>query len=80
MIKIRKEVCEVERIEAIVCDRCVRQVRSEDEGWTDEYHEFLAIRHQCGWGSRLGDNLRVEADLCQDCWIEMLKPFARIHE
>lgn len=57
MIKIRKEVCEVERIEAILCDRCGRQVRTEDEGWTDEYHEFLSIRHQCGWGLRLGDCL-----------------------
>lgn len=80
MIKTRNEICEVERIEAIECDRCKRLVRTEDEGWTDEYQVFLTIRHQCGWGSRLGDGLLVEADLCQDCWIEMLKPFARIHE
>ncbi|MCC6142381.1 MAG: hypothetical protein IT368_01115 [Candidatus Hydrogenedentes bacterium] len=80
MIKTRNEICEVERIEAIECDRCKRLVRTADEGWTDEYQVFLTIRHQCGWGSRLGDGLLVEADLCQDCWIEMLKPFARIHE
>ncbi len=23
---------------------------------------------------------RIEADLCQDYWIEILRPFARIHE
>lgn len=23
---------------------------------------------------------RIEADICQDCWIEILRPFARIHE
>lgn len=80
MIKTRKEVCEVERIEAIECDRCKRVVRTEDENWTDEYQEFINVRHQCGWGSRLGDGLQIQADLCQDCWIGMLKPFARIYE
>lgn len=80
MIRTRKEVRVVDRIEAIECNRCKRQARVEDENWTDEYHEFVAVKHQCGFGSRLGDLLRVEADLCQDCWIEMLKSFARIHE
>lgn len=80
MIKTRKEVCKAERIEAIECDRCKRVVRTEDENWTDEYQEFINVRHQCGWGSRLGDGLQIQADLCQDCWIGMLKPFARIYE
>jgi hypothetical protein len=80
MIRTRKEVREVERIEAIECDRCKREVRTDDEDWIDEYYEFIAVRHRYGWGSRLGDGLRVEADLCRDCWIEMLKPIARIYE
>lgn len=80
MIKTRKEVREVECVEAIECDRYKRVVRTEDENWTDEYQEFINVRHQCGWGSRLGDGLQIQADLCQDCWIGMLKPFARIYE
>ena len=80
MIRTRKEVREVERIEAIECDHCKREVCTGDGDWMDGYYEFIAVRHRCGWGSRLDDGLRIEADLCQDCWIEMLEPFARIHE
>lgn len=80
MIRTRKEVREVECIETIECDRCKRQVRTEDGDWMDGYYEFFAVRYRYGWGSRLGDGLRIEADLRQDCWIEMLKPFARIYE
>ena len=80
MIRTRKEIREAERIETIEGDHCKQQVRTEDEDWTDEYYEFITVRHCCGWESRLGDGLRIEADLCQERWIEMLKAFARIHE
>lgn len=80
MIRTWKEVREVERIEAIECDRCMRQVRADREDWMDAYYEFITVRHQCGYGSRLGDGVQVVVDLRQDCWIEILRPFARIHE
>lgn len=80
MIIIRMEVCKVERVEAIECNRCKRQVRTEDENWSQEIIEFIALRHQRSVGSRLGDGLKVEGDLCQDCWFEMLKLFVRNHE
>lgn len=80
MIIIRMEVCEVARVEAIECDRCKRQVRTEDENRSQEIIEFIALKQQSSVGTRLGDSLRVEGDLCQDCWFETLKLFARNHE
>ncbi|MBK6631556.1 MAG: hypothetical protein IPG33_11255 [Betaproteobacteria bacterium] len=35
MIRTRKEVREVECIETIECDRCKREVRTDDEDWID---------------------------------------------
>ncbi len=41
MIRTRKEVREVECIETIECDRCKREVRTDDEDWIDEYYRRL---------------------------------------
>ena len=63
---------------SIICDRCGR--RAENESNNFEFEEYLSIDHRCGYGSIIGDETRLQLDLCQHCVKELLSPFARLSE
>lgn len=78
MIETRTAVKTVTEVAAKVCDRCGRRaMQSDDPTISGEYTEFLSIRHSCGYGSIIGDGIRIESDLCQHCVKEFLLPFSR---
>lgn len=56
-----------------VCDRCKAQVRDDIA-----LGEVLHVRMHAGCGSEWGDGNVVEADLCDACCSELLRPFARV--
>jgi hypothetical protein len=43
-----------------------------------EFDEYLSIDHVCGYGSIIGDETRLQVDLCPHCVKELLLPFARL--
>jgi hypothetical protein len=61
---------------SITCDRCGRSAANEPGDF--EFAEYLSIKHNCGYGSIIGDETTLQVDLCQHCIKELLLPFARI--
>lgn len=84
MYKYSTVTKEVQRLDSISCDKCKREfVLDGDDPYSDagfEHQEMLKISHACGHRSRVagGDGCYVEAQLCQDCWWELLGPFCRV--
>jgi len=68
----------VEEPASIACDRCGRSAENESKNL--EFEEYLSIDHACGYGSIIGDGIRLQLDLCQYCVKELLSPFARLAE
>lgn len=66
----------VEEPASIICDRCDR--RAENVPNCFEFGEYVSIDHACGYGSIIGDETRLQLDLCQYCVKELLLPFARV--
>lgn len=61
---------------SIICDRCGRGTDNAPDSF--EFNEYLSIDHACGYGSIIGDETRLQVDLCQHCVKELLLPFARL--
>lgn len=59
---------------AIVCDRCKVRIEADDIMQVQETHRF---RFAGGYGSKFGDGNRFECELCDQCCLEMFKPFMR---
>ncbi|QEP43493.1 hypothetical protein D5085_10355 [Ectothiorhodospiraceae bacterium BW-2] len=78
-MKLTKKVTiTVDEVEEIVCDRCGRKTKKDDELF--EFQEYLSIEHECGYGSAISDETMLFVDLCQHCVKEMLLPIARMEE
>lgn len=59
----------------VICDRCGAKARY-DEG--DGLNNFEQIGFDAGWGSSIGDGVRVDIDLCHDCLKETLGSWLRL--
>lgn len=73
-------------ITGFTCDRCKKEYKKHpyDDGQSVEesleYQESLTWRHVGGYGSVIGDGNSIEFTLCQYCWFEIFKPFAKVKE
>lgn len=63
-------------ISAKSCDRCHFYAEKDDP----EFHEFLSINRQAGFGSVFGDGNRLKLDLCQHCVKALLNPWLSVNE
>ena len=70
MIKYKTEKVERKVGESITCDICKKKFYYEKD-WL-EIQEFVYIRERGGYGSVFGDDLSIEADICQHCLKEKL--------
>ena len=69
-------------ITAIVCDRCGKSYKAEEEEYNEdilEIQEFLHIDFVGGYNSVFGDMNHVKADICQHCLKPLIESFARIN-
>ena len=57
-----------QKIATIVCDSCGLQASAESDY---EFHEFVSIKHHCGYSSIHGDGKHIYIDLCQQCFADM---------
>ena len=75
MVVKETEMRQVEVLKKIVCDKCKKE-------FTDdlELQEFHHVSFRGGFNSVFGDGVCVRADICQNCWFEMIKGFAIIGE
>lgn len=60
----------------LTCDGCGEQAAPNDF----EFHEFISVNHQCGYGSKHGDGNLLNIDLCQQCLANMCGDSLRITE
>lgn len=51
----------------MICDGCGEQAVPDEY----EFHEFISVSHQCGYGSIHGDGNQLSIDLCQQCFGDM---------
>lgn len=56
------------KIKSIECDFCKKVYSNEFE-----IDEFISFYHYCGYGSIFGDGNEIEIDICQQCFLKMLK-------
>ncbi len=63
-------------ISAKSCDRCHFHAEKDNP----EFHEFLSIDRQAGFGSVFGDGNRLKLDLCQHCVKELLNSWLSVSE
>lgn len=61
-------------VSAKSCDRCKRHADADDA----EFHEFLTIDRQAGYGSVFGDGQQLKLDLCQHCVKTVLGDWMKI--
>lgn len=54
-------------VKLLICDGCGSQANTEDT----EFHEFISVKHSCGYGSIHGDDNEITIDLCQHCFAGM---------
>ena len=74
MIKTLKTFEEVERIAAIVCNKCGKRIVHEDH---IEWQESFIYCFTGGYGSVFGDGADLSVELCQGCMKELLGPYIR---
>jgi hypothetical protein len=67
------ESIKVEKLQSITCDKCKTKYSVDD--WM-EVQEFHTIDFVGGYGSVFGDCTRVQCDLCQHCFNNMIKDIA----
>lgn len=60
-------------LEKLVCDKCKKEY---EDVW--EIQEFHNISFVAGYSSMLGDGNKIECDLCQKCFKELIGPYLRI--
>ncbi|EPL4467567.1 hypothetical protein MC862_003771 [Proteus mirabilis] len=63
-------------ISAKSCDRCHFHTEKDEP----EFHEFLSIDRQAGFGSIFGDGNHLTLDLCQHCVKALLNPWLSVSE
>lgn len=76
-MKIRKKENVIRySIDELICDKCGRRAHQEHDFM--EYSEFMSIKWIGGYGNNtIGDMATREIDVCQYCWHELTKDFAR---
>jgi antitoxin CcdA len=57
----------VKVITRLTCDKCGEQATPNDF----EFHEFISVKHRCGYGSIHGDGNTINIDLCQQCFADI---------
>ncbi len=66
-----------QELTAVVCDGCGLQASAEGDY---EFHEFISVKHHCGYSSIHGDGKQIEIDLCQQCFADMCGDTLRVTE
>lgn len=69
MKKFEKKMQEVPVCTAVICDKCGKEIKSDD---TMQIQEVLSIRVCPGYSSCLGDGSDLRCDLCDSCVKEVL--------
>ncbi len=72
MKKFEKKLTDV--IKSITCDRCAKEVDSENM----EFQEFSSVAYRGGYASIFGDGNNISIDLCQECLKEVVGAWLRI--
>jgi antitoxin CcdA len=70
MITYKTQLKEEIVIEKITCDVCKKEYDYNKNSW--EVQEFQHIRIEGGYGSVFGDGNKLKADICQDCYKEII--------
>jgi len=65
-------------VTVVICDRCKKRMYEEEPD--SGYRNRMQIRFRGGYGSLFGDGNKVEGDLCDSCFYELLGPYLRIVE
>ena len=61
----------------VICDKCGKDFDLQTESGVSEMQEFHQIDFFGGFDSVFGDEIHVEADICQRCLYDMIKGFMR---
>ncbi|OUR61524.1 hypothetical protein A9Q74_08630 [Colwellia sp. 39_35_sub15_T18] len=64
-----------QKITTVVCDGCGLQASVDGDY---EFHEFISIKHHCGYSSIHGDGKQIDVDLCQQCFADMCGDTLRV--
>lgn len=76
IVTIQREIT-TEVIKAIVCNRCHKEIFPE----VDPVSEMIHVRYTGGFNSTFpGDGKKLECDLCESCFQELLEEFCVIVE
>ncbi len=59
----------------LICDGCGLQASVDGDY---EFHEFISIKHHCGYSSIHGDGKQIDVDLCQQCFADMCGDTLRV--
>lgn len=70
--------CETVVLSAKTCDRCGRHTKKAADD--AEFHEFLSVDRQAGYGSIFGDGNRLKLDLCQHCIKDVLSQWMTVSD
>ena len=69
----------VQKPKYIICDKCGKK-RDADWDGTFEVYEFIQLESVGGFGSKIGDDVFWELDLCEDCFLELCGDYIRYKE
>lgn len=62
---------------SLICDRCKKEISIEDDMELQEWHHIDFVG---GYSSVFGDGVIVQANICQDCLLELIGNFCRMSE
>lgn len=68
-----KETIEVNNLIGLICDVCNKEYRDDFE-----MQEFIRIKTIGGYGSKVGDDVQWEIDICESCFIDRFDKNIRI--
>jgi hypothetical protein len=74
MIKYKNKTFRRQVANSYVCDRCKKEVSVDDIMELQEWHRVSFVG---GYSSVFGDGCKVEADICQNCLLELIGAFCR---
>ena len=74
-----KKIVSQEIVTGFTCDRCKKSVSAENINIEQSIviHEALHINFVGGYSSIFGDGIRVECDLCQECFYDFIIDICR---
>lgn len=76
---ISKEIQKTEEVvEGIRCDKCGKEKYYEISLF--EVEEYVCLHGVGGFGSKIGDEVFWEIDLCEDCFLELCSDYIRYKE